>query len=88
MPISINSFGKIELLSKLFNPLFLLQRADKQLAVLLGYYIAIQALNYHLAFICCMNYAILAFIQSDVLAYLGIAILILWEQGTEAAPAA
>ena len=51
MPISINSFGKIELLSKLFNPLFLLQRADKQLSILLGYDIAIQALNYHLAFI-------------------------------------
>ena len=79
MPISINSFGKVELLSKLLNPLFLLQRADKQLAVLLGYDIAIQALNYHLAFICCMNYAILAFIQANVLAYLGIASLILWE---------
>ena len=88
MPISINSFGKIELLSKLFNPLFLLQRADKQLAVLLGYDIAIQALNYHLAFIGCMNHAVLAFIQADILAYLDIASLILWKQGTEAAPAA
>ena len=79
MPISINSFGKVELLSKLFNPLFLLQRADKQLSILLGYDIAIQALNYHLAFIGCMNHAVLAFIQSNVLAYLGIASLILWE---------
>ena len=88
MPISINSFRKVELLSKLFNPLFLFQRANKQLSILLGYYIAVQALNYHLAFIGCMNYAILAFIQSDVLAYLGIASLILWKQGTEATPAA
>ena len=79
MPISINSFGKIELLSKLFNPLFLLQRADKQLSILLGYDIAIQALNYHLAFIGCMYHAVLAFIQADVIAYLGIASLILWK---------
>ena len=88
MPISINSFGKVELLSKLFNPLFLLQGADKQLSILLGYDIAIQALNYHFTFIGCMNHAVLAFIQSDVLAYLGIASLILWKQGTEAAPTA
>ena len=88
MPISINSFGKVELLSKLFNPLFLLQGADKQLSILLGNDIAIQALNYHFAFIGCMNHTVLAFIQSDVLAYLGISILILWKQGTEATPAA
>ena len=43
------------LLSKLLNPLFFLQRADKQLSILLGYDIAIQALNNHLAFIGCMN---------------------------------
>ena len=88
MPISINSFRKLELLSKLFNPLFLLQRADKQLSILLGYDIAIQALNYYFAFIGCMYHAVLAFIQSDVLAYLSIASLILWKQGTEAAPTA
>ena len=56
--------------------------------MLLGYDIAIQALNYHLAFIGCMNHAVLTFIQSDVLAYLGIAIIILWKLGSEAAPAA
>ena len=55
--------------------------------MLLGYDIAIQALNYHLAFIGCMYHAVLAFIQSDVLAYLGIASLILWKHGAEAAPA-
>lgn len=33
-----------------------------------------------------MNHTVLAFIQSDNLAYLGITIL--WKQGTEAAPAA
>ena len=74
------------LLLKLLNSLFLFQRANKQLSILLGYDIAIQALNYHLAFIGCMNHAVLAFIQADVLAYLGIASLILWKQGTEAAP--
>ena len=75
IPIGINSFGKVELLSKLFNPLFLLQRADKQLSILLGYDIAIQALNYHLALIGRMNHAVLAFIQSDVLAYLGVSVI-------------
>ena len=78
----------ISLLSKFFNSLFLLQRANKQLSILLGYDIAIQALNYYLAFISCMNHAVLAFIQSDILTYLGIASLILCEQGTEAAPTA
>lgn len=75
------------LFAELLDSLFFLQRANKQLSILLGYDIAIQALNYHLTFIGCMNHAVLAFIQSDVLAYLGIASLILWEQGAEAAPA-
>ena len=35
-----------------------------------------------------MNHAVPAFIQADDLAYLGIAGLILWKQGAEAAPAA
>ena len=35
-----------------------------------------------------MNHAVPAFIQTDVLAYLGIACLILWKQGAKAAPAA
>ena len=61
------------LFPKLFNSLFLFQRADKQLSILLGYYIAIQALNHHLAFIGCMNHAVLAFIQTDILTHLGIA---------------
>ena len=76
------------LFSKVLDSLFLFQRANKQLSVLLGNDIVIQALNYHLAFIGCMNHTVLAFIQADVLAYLGIASLILWKQGTEAAPAA
>ena len=76
------------LFTKFFNSLLLFQRTDQQLSILLGYDIAIQALNYHLAFIGCMNHAVPAFIQADVLAYFGIASLILWKQGTEAAPAA
>ena len=56
--------------------------------MLLGYDIAIQALNYYLAFIGCMDHTVLAFVQPDVIAYFGIAILILCEQGAEAAPAA
>ena len=53
-----------------------------------GYDIAIQALNYHLAFIGCMNHAVLAVVETDILAYLGVAVLVLREEGTEAAPAA
>ena len=87
-PLQQHHITVILLFSKFFNSLFLFQRANKQLSVLLGYDIAIQSLNYHLAFIGCMNHAVLAFIQSDVLAYLGIASLILWKQGTETAPAA
>ena len=56
--------------------------------MLFSHNIAIQTLNHHFAFIGCMNHAVHAFIQADVLAYLGIASLILWKQGTEAAPAA
>ena len=40
-----------------------------RLSILLGYDIAIQALNYHLALIGSMNHTVLAFILSDVLAY-------------------
>ena len=87
-PLQQHHITVILLFSKFLNSLFLFQRANKQLSVLLGYDIAIQALNNHLAFIGCMNHAVLAFIQTDVLAYLGIASLILWKQGTEAAPAA
>ena len=76
------------LISKFFDSLLLFQRADKQLSVLLGYNIAIQTLNYHLAFISSMYHAVLASIQADVLANFGITSLILWKQGTEAAPAA
>ena len=85
----LNDFliGKLYLFTKLFYSLFFLQLTYKQLSILLGYDIAIQTLNYNLAFIGCMNHAVLAFIQSDVLAYFGIASLILWEQGAEAAPA-
>ena len=57
---------------KSLNSLLLFQRANKQLFILLGNDIAIQTLNYHLAFIGCMNYAVFAFIQANVLAYLGI----------------
>ena len=50
------------LFSKLFNSLFLFQRTNQQLSELLGYDIAIQAQNYHLALIGSMNYEVLAFI--------------------------
>ena len=60
------------LFSKLFNSLFLFQRANKQLSILLGYDIAIQSLNYHLAFIGCMNHAVPAIIQTDVLTTLAL----------------
>lgn len=85
----LNDFliGKLYLFTKLFYSLFFLQLTYKQLSMLFGYNVAIQALNNNLALICSMNHTVLAFIQSDAFAYLGIAILILRKQGTEAAPA-
>ena len=50
--------------------------------------VTIQALNYHLTFIGCMDNTVLAFIQSNVFAYFGIAIFVLREEGAEAALAA
>ena len=35
-----------------------------------------------------MNHAVLAVVETDILAYLGVAVLVLREEGTEAAPAA
>ena len=55
------------LFPKLLNSLFLLQRANKQLSVLLGYDIAIQSLNYHFDFIGPMNHAVITFIQADTI---------------------
>ena len=53
------------LFSKILDSLLLFQRTNQQLSILLGYDIAVQALNYYLAFIGCMNHAVLAFILSD-----------------------
>ena len=78
----------VSCISKFLDSLFLLQGANKQLSMLFRHNITIQALHYHLALIGNMNYTVLAIIKSNVLANLGIAIFILLEQGTEAAPAA
>ena len=71
IPIGINSFGKVELLSEFLDSLFFFQRADKQLSILFGYDIAIQALNYYLAFIGCMDHAVVAIVETYFFAYLG-----------------
>ena len=65
------------LFSKLLDSLFFLQRTNQQLSILLGNDIAIQALDYHLAFIGCMDHTVLAFIQADIITKLGIANLII-----------
>ena len=75
IPIGINSFGKVELLSEFLDSLFFFQRADKQLSILFGYDIAIQALNYYLAFIGCMNHAVVAIVETYVFAYLGVSVI-------------
>lgn len=76
----LNDFliGKLYLFSKLLYSLLLLQRANKQLSMLFCHNVTIQALNYHLTFIGCMDNTVLAFIQSNVFTHFGIAILILW----------
>ena len=56
--------------------------------MLLGYDVAIQTLNHDLAFIGGVDHAALAVVEANVLAYLGVAVFVLWKQGAEAAPAA
>ena len=56
--------------------------------MLFGYDVAIQALNYHLAFIGDVDYAVLAVIEADFFTYLGVAVIVLREEGAKAAPAA
>ena len=56
--------------------------------MLLGYDVAIQALNHDLGFICCVDYAVMAVVEADVFANLGVAVFVLWKQGAEAPPTA
>ena len=56
--------------------------------MLLGYDVAIQALNHDLGFISCVDYAVMAVVEADVFANLGVAVFVLWKQGAEAPPAA
>ena len=56
--------------------------------MLLGYDVAIQALNHDLGFVGGVDHAVLAIVEADVFAYLSIAIFVLWKQGAEATPAA
>lgn len=56
--------------------------------MLLGYDVAIQALNHDLGLISSVDHAVLAVVEADAFAYLGIAVFVLCEEGTEAAPAA
>ena len=43
--------------------------------MLLGYEVAIQDMNYHLAFICGVDYALVAVVETNVLAYLGVSVI-------------
>ena len=56
--------------------------------MLLGYDVAVQALNYYLGFIGGMDYTVMAVVEADVLAYLGVAVIVLREERAEATPAA
>ena len=82
------SFIANGLFSKLLDSLFFFQRANKQLSVLLGYDVAIQTQNHDLGFICGVDLLVLAFVEADILAYLGVAVCVLWKEGMETAPAA
>lgn len=55
--------------------------------MLLGYDVAIQSLNHDLGFVGGVDYAVLAVIEADVFADFGIAVFVLWKEGTEATPA-
>ena len=76
------------LFAKLLNPLFFLQRANKQSSILLSHNIPIQALHNYLTLIGCMNHAVVAIEEADVVAHHCIASLVLWEQSMEATPTA
>lgn len=56
--------------------------------MLLGYDVAVQALNYYLGLICDVDYAVVAIVEADVFANLSITCLVLWKEGAEATPAA
>lgn len=56
--------------------------------MLLGYDVAIQAMNHDLGFIGGMDYTVMAVVEADVLAYLGVAVIVLREERAETAPAA
>ena len=56
--------------------------------MLFGYDVAVQSLNHDLGFVGCMDNAVVAIVEADVFAYFGVAIFVLREEGTEAAPAA
>ena len=58
------------------------------MSILLGYDIAFQALNHDLDFVGCMDNTVLAVVEADIFVYPGVAVFVLWKEGTEAAPAA
>lgn len=65
------------LFTKFFYHLFFFQGTNYQFTLLHGYNVTIQALDYHLTLIGCMDNAVLAFIQSNIFTNFGIAIFIL-----------
>lgn len=54
------------LFTKFLYSLFFFQLANQKLSVLLGYDVAIQALNHDLGFISCVDYAVLTIEQIDI----------------------
>lgn len=56
--------------------------------MLLGYDVAVQALDYYLGLISSVDHAVLAIVEADIFANLGVAVFVLWKQGAETAPAA
>ena len=55
--------------------------------MLLGYDVAIQALNHDLGFVSYMDNTVLAVVEADVFAYLGISVFVLREEDAKAAEA-
>ena len=58
------------------------------MSILLGYDIAIQALNHDLGFVGGVDHAVMAVVEADVFANLGVTVFVLWKQGAEAPPTA
>ena len=81
--VKVNCYNHSLCFRKFFNTLLLCQSAYQQGSLFLGYDIPVQSLYYRLFQMRCVYNAVIAFIQSDILAYNGIVPFIFGQQGMQ-----